>query len=224
MVDIEKWMQTFQKSVYEAFGNRILFIGLQGSYGRGEADENSDIDVVLILDAVSLCDLKEYRKTIENLAHREKICGFVAGKNELAGWDRTDLFQFYYDTAPVMGTMDAIISAPGRQEARCAALSGACEIYHGTSHNFLHKRSPAVLHAFCKLAAFALRAKYFYETGNFYKTRSELYGAASDPERFILNAELEWKGRTKFSDADFEEITRALIIWSSEIIQIYSNE
>ena len=30
----------------EAFRKRLLYVGLQGSYLRGEADENSDIDVM----------------------------------------------------------------------------------------------------------------------------------------------------------------------------------
>lgn len=54
------------------FGSRIWFIGLQGSYGRNEASEQSDIDVVLILDQVSAEDLHTYGKVLDSLPAREK--------------------------------------------------------------------------------------------------------------------------------------------------------
>lgn len=68
MIDINQWMRQYQDTVKSIFGGRVLFIGLQGSFGRGEANENSDIDVVLILDKVSLDDLKEYKDAIEKTA------------------------------------------------------------------------------------------------------------------------------------------------------------
>ena len=50
MVNITIWMQNFLQTLTETFGNRVCFVGLQGSYGRGEATETRDIDVVVILD------------------------------------------------------------------------------------------------------------------------------------------------------------------------------
>ena len=43
-------MDEFLQALDRAFGERVWFVGLQGSYGRGEATETSDIDVVVILD------------------------------------------------------------------------------------------------------------------------------------------------------------------------------
>ncbi len=42
--------------------NCSYFVGLQGSYGRGEATESSDIDIVVILD-----ELTEFDKMSERL-------------------------------------------------------------------------------------------------------------------------------------------------------------
>ena len=57
MVDIETWMNELTEKLVSAFEIRLLFLGLQGSYGRGEANEDSDIDVVTVLDRVELTDL-----------------------------------------------------------------------------------------------------------------------------------------------------------------------
>ena len=53
MIDITVWMKNFLQTLNETFGDRVWFVGLQGSYGRGEATETSDIDVVVILDELS---------------------------------------------------------------------------------------------------------------------------------------------------------------------------
>ena len=61
MVEIENWMGELAEKLTGRFGPRLLFLGLQGSYGRGEANENSDIDVAVVLDRVELAYLDAYR-------------------------------------------------------------------------------------------------------------------------------------------------------------------
>ena len=50
MIDMNVWMNDFLHKLNEVFANRVWFVGLQGSYGRSEATETSDIDGVVILD------------------------------------------------------------------------------------------------------------------------------------------------------------------------------
>ncbi|MEE1503958.1 MAG: nucleotidyltransferase domain-containing protein, partial [Acutalibacteraceae bacterium] len=103
MIDIATWMQNFLQTLNETFANRIWFVGLQGSYGRGEATETSDIDVVVILDELFAMDIQTYNVMLDTLPHRELICGFLSGKNEIMNWEPSDLFQFYHDTTPIKG-------------------------------------------------------------------------------------------------------------------------
>ena len=118
MIDISTWMQKFVQTLNETFANRIWFVGLQGSYSRGEATEASDIDIVIILDELSSFDIQTYNAMLDSLPHRELICGFVSGKDELLNWEPSDLFQFYYDTTPIKGSLDELLTAiDGVQEA-----------------------------------------------------------------------------------------------------------
>ena len=64
MVSITPWMEEFTAAVRAAFGERVYCIGLQGSYGRGEAGPDSDIDVVVILDQLSPRDIKDYQSLL----------------------------------------------------------------------------------------------------------------------------------------------------------------
>ena len=52
----------------QAFGARLCYLGLQGSYRRGEATESSDIDVVVLLESVGLDDLDTYRSIVRAMA------------------------------------------------------------------------------------------------------------------------------------------------------------
>ena len=79
MLDINAWMNEFIQKLNEVFANRAWFVGLQGSYGRGEATESSDIDVVVILDELSAEDIQTYNDMLDTLPHRELICGFLSG-------------------------------------------------------------------------------------------------------------------------------------------------
>ena len=63
MIDITAWMKNFLQILNETFANRVWFVGLQGSYGRGEATETSDIDMVVILDELSAMELPDLERT-----------------------------------------------------------------------------------------------------------------------------------------------------------------
>ena len=109
MVNIELFLKEFLQKLDETFPNRIWFVGLQGSYARGEATETSDLDVVVILDELTAEDLERYSAMLDTLPQRELICGFVAGRRELMNWEASDLFQFYHDTLPIRGSLDELL-------------------------------------------------------------------------------------------------------------------
>ena len=83
MIEIEKWMKVFLQTLDAHFGKRIWFVGLQGSYSRGEATQTSDIDIVVILDELTPADIRTYSAMLDTLPNRELICGFLSGKEEI---------------------------------------------------------------------------------------------------------------------------------------------
>ena len=136
MVDIKTWIKTFTEKIEQTFADRVWFIGLQGSYGRGEATETSDIDVVVILDELRMNDLKTYRDMLDTLPNRELICGFISGKADLLNWEASDLFQFYYDTTPI----STLLNAPYGSE---------CETYTTLAFIILFTRKATIYCAHC---------------------------------------------------------------------------
>nr|MDE5601264.1 nucleotidyltransferase domain-containing protein [Clostridia bacterium] len=150
MIDIETWLKSFTAKVEQTFHGRVWFIGLQGSYGRGEATDSSDIDVVVILDKLDSRDLIAYRNLIDTLPNRDLICGFISGKDELLNWEASDLFQFYFDTTPIKGSLDVLLEKIDKDAIQRAIRIGACNIYHTCVHNLIHEKSENILRSLYK--------------------------------------------------------------------------
>ena len=212
MTDIKKKKKNFTEKLQDAFGEKLEFVGLQGSYGRGEATESSDIDVVVIFRELPMSDLGRYKDLIDEMPYREKICGFVSGRSELVNWDKADLFQFYHDTTPYFGSIEYLLPLINRSDVKRAVLLGACNIYHMCSHNFLHEYDAQILRSLYKTSFFVMIAKHFYETGNFIKKKSDLVPLLQEKERELLGA-ISIFDRTSPDKDLFRELSEKLLIW-----------
>ena len=215
MIDITAWMKNFLQTLNETFANRVWFVGIQGSYGRGEATETSDIDVVLILDELSAKDIQAYNNMLDTLPHRELICGFVSGKKEILNWEPSDLFQFYYDTTPIKGSLDELLSVIDESAVDRAIQIGVCNIYHGCVHNMLHEKSEDILRGLYKSASFVVQAIAFKQTGKYIKYQKDLLGVVSADEQKIIETFLKLKnGET----VELGKMSEELFAWAKNQI------
>ena len=215
MIDITNWMQSFLQTLNETFENRVWFVGLQGSYGRGEATETSDIDIVVILDELSAKDIQTYNDMLDTLSHRELICGFLSGKNDIMNWESSDLFQFCHDTTPIKGSIDEVMAAIDESAVSRAIKIGACNIYHGCVHNMLHEKSEDILRNLYKSASFVVQAILFQQTGIYMKHQEELLQVVSSDERAIVEIFMNLKNGGMI---DFNLMSETLFEWSKKWI------
>ena len=213
MLDISVWMQDFLPALENTFGNRVWFVGLQGSYGRGEATEQSDIDVVVILDELTTADIQTYGKMLDTLSQRELICGFLAGREELLAWDPSDLFQFYHDTTPVKGSLDALLPLLDTEAVERAVKIGGCSLYHGCVHNMLHEKSVEILKSLYKSASFTVQAIAYRQTGQYFRRQTELLAVASTQEREILQTFIFLKNG---GAVEFGTQSERLFLWAKQ--------
>lgn len=220
MFNIEEWISDFSQKIQENFKSRIEFIGVQGSYAREEATEGSNIDVVVIFDKLKMDDLKRYDEIISKMSCREKICGFLSGKDELANWEKSDLFQFYYDTKAIYGKLDFILPLIKKENVKQAVLIGGCNIYHACCHNIIHEKSLDILKALFKQAVFVLQAKYFYDAENYVSKKKELIDKLEAEDKHIL--ELYFTIKSADKTEEFDNYSNELFVWSSRLIKDYS--
>ena len=215
MVDIKSWLEEFLQKLNETFKSRVWFVGLQGSYGRGEATETSDIDVVVILNELTVSDIQTYNDMLDTLPHRELICGFVSGKDEIMNWEPSDLFQFYNDTTPIKGSLDELLPKIDSVAVDRAIKIGACNIYHGCVHNMLHTKNDDILKGLYKAASFVVQAIVFKQTGNYIKHQNQLLQATLLQEKVVIETFLKYKN---CETVDFNSASEILFEWSKKWI------
>ena len=216
MIDITAWINTFLNALNDHFGDRAWFVGLQGSFARGEATEISDIDMVVILDKLSASDVATYNTMLDTLPHREMICGFLSGKNEILNWEPSDLFQFYYDTKPIKGSLDELLSVIDDTAVARAIKIGACNIYHGCVHNILYEKSEANLRGLYKSASFSIQAIAFKQTGKYISHQKDLLQIVSPDDRVIVETFLYLKNG---GEVKFDTMSENLFNWAKNWIE-----
>ena len=215
MIDITVWMKNFLQKLNETFGDSVWFVGLQGSYGRGEATETSDSDIVVILDELSAMDILTYNVMLNTLSNRELICGFLSGKNEILNWEPSDLFQFCNDTTPIKGSLDEVLAVVDDSAVNRAIKIGACNIFHGCVHNMLHEKSEDILRGLYKSASFVVQAIVFKQTGSYINHQKGLLQVVSSDERVIVEIFLSLKNG---GTVDFTLMSETLFTWAKKWI------
>lgn len=218
---IDEWIDILVSKIKNEFGDRLAFIGLQGSYKRKEANDNSDIDIVVILNELTVQDLKKYQAIISRMPYKEKACGFISGKSEIIGWEKSDLFQFYYDTQPIYGSIDYLLPLINKEDIKRAVKIGACNLYHACCHNFLYENNPEKLSVLYKSAFFILQAKYFDETNQYISNKKELAKHLNGIDIDILNICMDRKKLTVMDEHDLIIYYDKIIFWSSALLQSY---
>ena len=215
MLELEPWLERFTQVLRKTFGERVWFAGLQGSYARDEATESSDIDLVVVLDALTVEDIASYDVMLDSLDYRELVCGFLSGKEELFHWEPSELFQFCRDTKPIIGSLGDVLAIVKPGDIDRAILTGACGVYHACVHNMLYEKDEGILRSLCKMASFTVRAATYRQTGIYCCCLDELFQHADAADREIIQTYLAMKAGTP---VDFTNASKSLFSWAKRTI------
>lgn len=217
--NIKKWLNLITGKIKDSFGERVLFIGLQGSYRRNEADSNSDIDLVVILDELNFNDLVQYRQIIKSMPDYQKACGFISGKKEICAWSKSDLFQFAFETEPLLGDINDIIAKPDINDVKIFIKTALENLYHQLCHNFLYEDNIADnLSDFYKMTFFILQAEYYIKNNFYVYTKKELLDFIEDNDKLILYNCIHRDEFVNKNEMEIQELYKQLFEWCSSHI------
>ena len=210
MFDLDRYLHELILHCQSAFGERLLYIGLQGSYLRGEARENSDIDVMVILDRFSVQDMDTYRGILKKIGFYEKSCGFICGKEEMTHWNPLEVCQLRHTTKDLLGVLtDYLPSATREDEINYVKLSLG-NLYHELCHRYIHAdrdKNIARFRGACKYVFYLIQNLHFLESGCFILSKKALKEAIVPEDRMILElAELP-------DGYDFDQAFSVLFHW-----------
>ena len=126
MFDLDKYLADLILNCRSAFGERLLYMGLQGSWLRGEAHENSDIDIMVILDRFSVRDMDTYP------------CGFICGKDEMKRWNPLEVCQLRHTTKDLVGVLTDYLPPATREDEINYVNLSLGNLYHELCHRYIH--------------------------------------------------------------------------------------
>lgn len=186
-MDWKPWTDAFLPALLEAFPGRVAFVGIQGSYGRGEAGPDSDVDLVVVLDELGEAELAACRALLAQMPFADRACGFFCDRAALAAWPAFDALQLKLDTLPVYGSLEGLLPPMGQEALEQAVRAGASALYHTACHTALFDVRPEeAIPALQKAAFFALRLAHYRRTGRYVAARRELLPLLEPEERELL--------------------------------------
>lgn len=189
MFDLETYLKRLTEQCLANFGERLAYIGLQGSYMRGEAGSDSDIDIMAVIEKLTVEDMNSYRKILKGLGYFEKSCGFICGREELARWNPLEICQLRFTTKDIYGKLSGLLPPASREDEINYIKMSLGNIYHGICHRYIHgvcQSDRADIRGTCKEIFFVIQNLHYLEKGEFVITTSELKGKVSERDRAIL--------------------------------------
>lgn len=219
MVLIEDYLSQLKNLLLRQYGERLVYMGLQGSYLRGEANEQSDIDVMVVIDRLSVSDLDQYRAIIGSLEEPEKSCGFICSKTDLANWNPLEISQLLHGTKDYYGALDRLVPAYTQKDLLNFVKLSLNNLYHELCHRYIHAdrgKNAAALPGTCKGVFFILQNLYNLRHGEYIPTKARLLTQLSGKDRAVLERSMQLG---KGISCDFSESFSLLFSWCQETLQ-----
>ena len=213
-----EYIKSLTTLIKNAFGERLIYVGLQGSYLRGEATENSDIDVMVVIEDITPSDLEKYKEAILSLEGYDKSCGFICGTEDLRCWNLLEICHLLNTTKDYYGRLSDLVPTYSERDVRSFIKLSVGNLYHEICHRYIHsstEKNVASLPFTYKSVFFILQNMYYLEHGVFVGTKKELLDVLDGKDKQVLKAALSF---TDNADYDFDEKFNLLFSWCKETL------
>ncbi len=204
MFRIDEYIDELIDKLINAFGERLVYVGLQGSYLRHEETKNSDIDIMVVIDNITVEDLNTYQKAIVSIGNYDKSCGFICGKTDLAHWNPLEIFHLLKTTKDHYGELKNLVPIYTIEDERNYVKLSLNNLYHEICHRYVHadrEYNISKLPITCKSVFFIMQHLYYLSSGNFISTKRELLECVQDENRTVLELSMSLQNH---SDYDFD--------------------
>ncbi len=213
MFRIDEYIDKLIDLLKDAFGERLVYIGLQGSYLRNEATNNSDIDIMAVIDHISVEDLKTYQKALVSIGNFDKSCGFICGKADLEHWNPLEICHLLNTTKDYYGTLRNLVPAYTVEDERNYIKLSLNNLYHEICHRYIHadrEQNITNLPVTCKSVFFIMQHLHYLSSGNFVQTKRELLGCVQGEDKTVLELSVSLQNCI---DYDFDKAFSVLFHW-----------
>lgn len=212
-IDVEEYVRELIERLRRKFADRLVYVGLQGSYRRGEANDASDIDIMVTLDRLSEEDLDSYREIISAMPCADRSCGFLSGREELKNWQPGEICQLLHETRDCYGELRPLLPAFKREDIESYVGISVGNLYHMLCHSRIHgkpEEAAATLRGLYKAVFYILQNACYLESGRWMMTRAELRERLYGLDREVLEMATTVKSAPDF---DAKKAGSLLFAW-----------
>ncbi len=191
--DINNYCEKLKARLISAFGKRLIYMGLQGSYLRGEATEQSDIDIMVILESLTVADMDLYREALDKVGNSDRACGFICSLVDMKNWNPLEACQLGFTTKDLYGKLADLLPDWTREDEVNYVKMSLDNLYHALCHSYIHadrEKLKNSLPSLYKSAFFILQNTYYLESGEFVLTQAELGEKLHGEDKVIAQAAL----------------------------------
>ncbi len=223
MVEIESYTGRLLEKLKERFGGRLVYLGLQGSYLRGEAGENSDIDIMAVLNELTLEDMDAYRAVVEEMEESGRACGFICSREDLRCWNRCEIGHLLHTTKDLYGRLAELTPDYSPEDVREYVRILVGNLYHGICHPYIHSADPLSgerLEAAYKQVFFILQNKQYLESGLWGGTKRELLGMLQEEDGALLGTAMRMGTEgAPVDEAERRALLRQIMEWCQRTLE-----
>lgn len=202
VIDIEEYVSELIKRLHLRFPGRLVYVGLQGSYRRGEATDSSDIDIMVTLDELTVSDLDSYREVINGMPFSELSCGFLSGLAELRNWPLHEICQLLHETKDYYGELGALLPKFDVCDVKNSIRISVGNMYHLLCHSRIHGKGemlPDTVRALYKAVFYILQNLNYIRTGQWVMTKAELLSKLQGLDYEVLSTAMQMKSKSAFN-------------------------
>lgn len=218
MFRLETYINDLISLLKETFEERLLYVGLQGSYLRNESSENSDIDIMVVIDDVSIKDLNTYRNTLISIGNFDKSCGFICGRAELSNWNPLEICHLSHTTKNYYGKLEDFVPTYTHEDEKNFVKLSLNNLFHELCHRYIHsdrEKNIANLPVTYKSVFFIIQNMYYLSTGTFIATKQELIEHIQNEDKMVMKMAMNLKNNVEY---DFEDAFSVLFTWCQKAI------
>lgn len=218
MFRIDEYINKLIDSLKISFDKRLVYIGLQGSYLRNEETENSDIDIMAVIDNISVEDLNTYQKALVSIGNFDKSCGFICGKTDLEHWNPLEICHLLNTTKDYYGRLKELVPPYTIEDERNYVKISLNNLYHEICHRYVHtdrEYNISKLPMTCKSIFFIMQHLYYLSNGNFVQTKRELLECVRDEDKTVLELSMSLQNCI---DYDFDKAFSVLFNWCQNVL------
>lgn len=219
MINIEDYILKIIKNLKELYTERLVYVGLQGSFLSGEATENSDIDIMVVINKLTVLDLDSYRSMISSLEYNDKMCGFICSKSDIKNWNPLEICNLLNTTKDYYGVLTDLVPEYSNIDIKNFVKLSVNNLYHEICHRYIYSdkiTNKENLKYYYKSVFFILQNLYYLKNNKFIKTKKELLNLLDGKNREVLEYSILLNNKIEY---DFDKYFELLFTWCKETMK-----